>query len=149
MNDSKTKVKDKEALMMVVEILHTGNWLDNKISKILGMSGITHVQFNILRILQGANPNPLSVGEVKSRILFSNSDITRLLDRLKDKGLIQRTINPINRRRMDVSITDAGLELIQHVLPCIENELDGFFSDKFTKEEKSTIIDCLKRIREH
>lgn len=142
------KTANYDYLLMVVEILHTGNWLDSKISKILRQSGITHVQFNILRILEGAQPNTLSVGSVKDRILFSNSDITRLLDRLKDKGLVQRTICETNRRKMDVSITRAGLDLIQFVLPKIEEDLEGFYNEKFSPEEREQLVGYLKRLKE-
>lgn len=131
---------------MVVEILRTGNWIDKRISKILQKSGITHVQFNILRILEGAHPTPLTVGNIKSKILFSNSDITRLLDRLKNKGLIDRKICENNRRKMDVTITDQGLELIKTVLPQIEDDLDGFFCNKLNCDEKDTLIEGLKKI---
>jgi DNA-binding MarR family transcriptional regulator len=139
-------IKNKDYMTMVVEILRTGNWIDNRISQILQKAGITHVQFNILRILEGAHPTPLTVGNIKSQILFSNSDITRLLDRLKNKGLIDRRICAGNRRKMDVNITDEGLELTKIVLPQIEDDLDGFFSDKLSSDERDVLIVSLKKI---
>ncbi len=148
MDSVETASQYRDYMLMVVEILHTGNWLDNKISKVLATVGITHVQFNILRILQGSNPEPLSVGDVKSRILFSKCDITRLLDRLKDKGLIDRNVNPNNRRRMDVIITKEGLELIEDVLPKIEDELDGFFHEKISEKDRIQMVENLKKLRE-
>ncbi len=140
-------VKNKNHMLMVVEIMQTGNWLDSKISKVLAESGITHIQFNILRILEGSHPLPLSVGAIKERIVFSKSDITRLLDRLKGKGLIDRNVNPENRRSMDVSITQKGLALIKFVLPRIEEELDGFYSEKVSLTEMTQIKTILKKIR--
>ena len=131
---------------MVVEILRAGNWIDSRISKILQKAGITHVQFNILRILEGSHPNPLAVGTIKSKIVFSNSDITRLLDRLKNKGLIDRKICAGNRRKMDVTITELGLELTKTVLPKIEDDLDGFFCDKLSCDERDALMSSLEKI---
>ncbi|MGK0390016.1 MAG: DNA-binding MarR family transcriptional regulator [Maribacter sp.] len=144
--NNKKLIENKDYMTMVVEILRTGNWIDNRISQILQKAGITHVQFNILRILEGAHPTPLTVGTIKSKILFSNSDITRLLDRLKNKDLIDRKICAGNRRKMDVTITNEGLGLTKIILPQIENDLDGFFCDKLNSDERDALISSLKKI---
>lgn len=134
-------------LKMVVDIIHTANKLDFKISKVLKEFGITHVQFNILRILKGSYPKPLSVGEVKSRIVFSNSDITRLIDRMETKGIVDRKINIKNRRKMDILITEKGIELANKVWPCIEDKLDRLYEDVVTKSEAKMVSSVLEKIR--
>jgi len=137
---------NSENMLLVVEIMRTSNILDKKISSVLKEVGITHVQFNILRILQAAHPKPIMVGHIKSNILFKNSDITRILDRLEDKGLINRGINQQNRRKMDVTVTQGGLQLIKKVLPKIEDRLEGFYADHVSKEECAIVRNVLDRI---
>lgn len=133
-------------MLLVVEIMRTSNILDKKISSVLKEVGITHVQFNILRILQSSHPQPITVGHIKSNILFKNSDITRILDRLEFKRLINRVINQNNRRKMDVTITPLGLKLIEKVFPKIEERLEGFYASHISKEECSTVRDVLDKI---
>ncbi len=134
-------------LKMVVEILRTGNWLDAKVSGVLKRLGITHVQFNILRILEGAMPEPLAIGEIKNRLLFNQSDMTRLLDRLEKKQLISRSICPNNRRKMDIVISEKGIDLIKEALPKIDKELEGFFKDKVSPKDRDVVINTLINIR--
>ena len=133
-------------LKLIVELLRTGDYLDSKVSAVLKDFGITHIQFNILRILEGAAPEPLPVGKIKERLLFTKSDVTRLLDRLEKKELISRNICPNNRRKMDIEITQNGLDLTEKVLPLIEETLEGFYKDKIGEEERDIVIEVLKKI---
>ena len=132
---------------MIVHILHTANWLDSKISTVLKKIGITHVQYNILKVLEVAHPEPISVGKVKEGILFANSDMTRLMDRLVDKGLMVRNICQENRRKINVVITADGLKLLQIVNPKIAVALDGYYASKINEEEAKWIASKLKEIR--
>lgn len=132
---------------MVVEILHTANWLDVRICEVLSESGITHPQFNVLRILEGASPEPISVGCIKEKILFSKSDITRLIDRLVDKKLVQRVVCPDNRRKMDVTITNTGLQTIVEILPKLEVKLKSYYRNVVSAEKKDTLIDIMHLLR--
>lgn len=132
---------------MIVHILHTANWLDTKISAVLKEVGITHVQFNILKVLEAAHPDPISIGKVKEGVLFANSDMTRLMDRLVNKGLMERNICPDNRRKIDAVITTKGLTLLQLVSPKLANVLDGYYKSKISEEEALLIAKKLKEIR--
>ena len=132
---------------MVVHILHTASWLDTKISALLKNYGITHVQFNILKDLEASHPEPQSVGKVKEGILFSNSDMTRLMDRLVTKNLVVRNICSENRRRIDVEITKEGLDLLNEINPGLSAILENYYADKVTQEEALWISNKLKEIR--
>ncbi len=143
---NKTEPTHQHHMNMIVQILKTGNWLDSNISKVLKLSGITHIQFNILRILEGCYPNSLNVGEIKEKIVFSNSDITRLLNRLINKNLLTRKINSKNKRKVDITITTKGLELIQILLPEIEEELEDFYSAQLDINECITLTQLLKKL---
>ena len=132
---------------MVVDILQTGNMLERLVSQVFKDHGITNVQYNILRILKGATPDLLTVGEVKNRVRFYNSDITRLLDRLVHKDLVTRQVCDENRRQIHVAISEKGLQLIQKLRPEIESVLNNFYQDEFSDEEAMELSRLLSKIR--
>ena len=140
--------KDIPYMKMVVAILHAGNIIDHKVSKALKEFEITHIQFNILRILEEVHPKNLSVGDILTGLLFPTSDVTRLLDRLEKRELIFRSLCPDNRRKMDISITDKGLKVIALSLPKIEEELDGYYKNRVTEEERDRLLEILKRLKD-
>lgn len=143
----KDLAKDNPYMNMVVNIMRTGNILDHRVSDVLKAYNITHIQFNILRILEAAYPDKLSAGEINDGLLFSTSDVTRLLDRLEKRGLISRTLCPKNRRKMDISITEKGMDVIGESLPAIDAEFEGFFRNRVTVEERDMVINVLKRLK--
>lgn len=97
----------------VLNLLFTANWIQNKQRELFEPYGITNQQYNILRILRGQHPNSISGAEIKSRMLDKNSDVSRLLDRLIGKKLVAKTQCPEDKRASNVSITNAGLALLQ------------------------------------
>lgn len=140
--------RDIPYMKMIVNILHTGNIIDYKVSRVLKEFEITHIQFNILRILEAAYPKKLSVGDINNGLLFSTSDVTRLLDRLEKRELIIRSLCPDNRRKMDISITDKGLAKIAASLPKIEESLDGYYKNRVTEEERDQLLRILKKMKD-
>lgn len=133
---------------LIVDLIHTGNMIEGVISGLLKEAGITSVQYNILRILRGALPEPLTVGEVKNRILYSNSDVTRLIDRLVGKGVVSRKACEENRRRVHVSITGKGLNLLDELAPKIAGSLNNFYSSSVTNEDARHLSAVLRMIRQ-
>jgi DNA-binding MarR family transcriptional regulator len=73
---------------------------------------LTHVQYNVLRILRGAGPNGLTAGEVGARLITRSPDVTRLIDRLEKRGLVMRQQDSGDRRAVRICITEAGREQI-------------------------------------
>lgn len=96
----------------VINLLFTASWLQGLQQKFFKSSGITSQQFNILRILKGQYPKTISATEIKSRMLDRNSDVSRLLDRLIAKQLIIKQTCPKDKRSADISITEAGLNIL-------------------------------------
>jgi DNA-binding MarR family transcriptional regulator len=133
-------------MKMVIGVLRAGNIIDHKVSEVLRAFGITHIQFNILRILEERHPNKLSAGEIRNGLLFPTSDLTRIIDRLEKKGLVDRQLCPENRRKMDISITTSGLKVINESLPKISHALSGYYSDLISDAERVRLEDILKRI---
>jgi len=96
----------------VINLIFTASWLHGQHQKFFKSFGITSQQFNILRILKGQHPKTISATEIKSRMLDRNSDVSRLLDRLATKWLINKQTCPKDKRAADVSITKAGLDIL-------------------------------------
>jgi len=74
--------------------------------------GVTGQQYNVLRILRGAHPEPLPTMEIASRMIENTPGITGLLDRLEEKGLVQRARDADDRRCSRCSITAKGMKLL-------------------------------------
>ena len=99
----------------MINILYTYGWLLERIKNFLAKEDITHQQFNILRILRGTAPRPLSTLQIRERMLDKMSDTSRIVDRLITKGLVKKTICPADKRLVDVVITDKGQDLLKRM----------------------------------
>ena len=99
----------------MINILYTYGWLLEKIKHFLAKEDITHQQFNILRILRGASPSPLSTLQIRERMLDKMSDTSRIVDRLITKELVKKTTCPTDKRLVDVVITDKGRDLLTKI----------------------------------
>ena len=126
----------------LLNLIYTSNWLQSKQQEFFKTYGITATQFNILRILKGQHPKSISATEIKSRMLDRNSDVSRLLDRLAIKKLIDKSTCPNDRRAADVSITKQGLTLLETVADTVDmNVLD------LTDEEAVILSNLLDKCR--
>ncbi|MFM2306950.1 MAG: hypothetical protein RLZZ367_1619 [Bacteroidota bacterium] len=129
----------------MVNILYTSSWLHNIGSARFKEYDITPEQYNVLRILRGSHPKPLMLGEVTCRMLDKNSNATRLVEKLRVKGLVKRELCPTNRRQVDILITDKGLTLLAKIDATAENWqtlLKGI--TKAEAQELSRILDKLR-----
>jgi DNA-binding MarR family transcriptional regulator len=108
--------------------------------------GVTHTQYNVLRILRGAGPAGLCRAEVGNRMIARVPDVTRLLDRMEDAGLVARERGDEDRRYVRARITKEGLK----VLTRMEQPMHQFLEAKFTHlgpEKLRTFIDLLAELR--
>src|SRR5678816_397904 len=112
----------------MINILFTYGWAVEKLKQIVSEEGITHQQFNILRILRGNHPTPLSTLSIRERMIDKMSDTSRIVDRLVSKGLVKKVICKKDRRLVDVSITDKGLKLFEK-LDQKQDEMDGILNN--------------------
>lgn len=99
----------------VINILFTASWLYNRNASRLRVHDITPEQYNVLRILRGSHPRALMLADVTSRMIDKSSNATRLVEKLRQKGLLRREICESNRRQVDIIITDEGLALLKHI----------------------------------
>jgi DNA-binding MarR family transcriptional regulator len=130
---------------MVVNIFFTGSWLANLNASRLKPFGLTPEQYNVLRILRGSHPKPMMLADITSRMIDRNSNATRLVEKLKSKGLVNREICETNRRQVDISITESGLA----VLSRIDEGLDGWLQNLKTipQSEVETLNAILDKLR--
>ena len=101
-----------EQQRLLINIVYTGNQFTLYNNRMLKQFSITTQQFNVLRILRGQKGNPISVKDIHGRMLDSTSNVSRLVDKLLAKGLIERIICPKDRRRVELTITNKGLDLL-------------------------------------
>jgi MarR family 2-MHQ and catechol resistance regulon transcriptional repressor len=99
----------------MINLLYTYGWVMEQIKTFLAAEDITHQQFNILRILRGAMPEPLSTLQIRERMLDKMSDTSRIVDRLLAKELVEKTTCPKDKRLVDVTISPKGLNLLDRV----------------------------------
>ncbi len=103
-----------------------------ELAQLLKNYDLSEPQFNVLRILRGAKGEALNLFQINERMIHKSSNTTRLIDKLREKRLIDTRICPGNRRKMDININDAGMELL--------SDIDPYF-DEFRKDIDSRISD--------
>ena len=131
---------------LAINLLFTHGWLMSLQKKLFNNSEITTTQYNILRILRGQLPNPISINLLKDRMLDKMSDTSRLVERLRLKGYVKREICSNDRRKSDVSITKKGLKLLEK-LDYIDEEFDNLLSS-LSKNEAKSLNNLLDKLRD-
>lgn len=106
------KVLEEEAYLNIVR---TAAVLDHAMAQALKPFGVTPTQYNVLRILRGAEPTGLCRNEVGTRLVTSVPDVTRLLDRMEELGLIGRQRSSDDRRYVTTRLTRQGLDLVNRL----------------------------------
>ena len=128
-----------------INIMYTANWLNEKISTILSQEDITQQQYNILRILRGAE-KPLSTLQIRARMLDKMSDTSRIVDRLVAKELVEKNTCPTDKRLVDVVISKKGFSILEK-LDQLNHHLDSLM--KSISEKEAIIMNqLLDQLRE-
>jgi len=114
-DDIKQEKFTSEFEKMAVNMLFTSSWLYNINATRLKRYDITPEQFNVLRILRGTHPQAMMLADITSRMIDKSSNATRLVEKLRLKGLVKREICKDNRRQVDIFITDKGLNALKKI----------------------------------
>ena len=130
---------------LAVNIIYTHSWFNSFQSNVLSKYNLTTQQYNILRILRGQHPNPTTINLLKDRMLDKMSDASRLVERLRVKGLVKRKNCEEDRRRAEVIITDKGLNTLKE-LDSIEDNFENIFSN-ISQDEAKIVNDILDKMR--
>ncbi|MDX1471326.1 MAG: MarR family transcriptional regulator [Flavobacteriaceae bacterium] len=139
--DIKSKF-DNSRVKALLNILYTANWIRNHQIEFFKPFGISPQQYNILRILKGAN-GPLKVQTIKERMIERAPNATRLMDKLTSKNLIERVDCPADRRIVHIEITDKGRELLKD----ISTERGLNLMSNLSEKEAETLSNLLDKLR--
>lgn len=130
----------------LVNIMYSAYWVRNNISTVLKDFGITIEQFNVLRILNGRHPEPMTVKDIGSRIIEKASNVPRIIDRLVEKKLAKRSPSKEDKRETMVSITENGLSLLAEAVKLVDANREQVIN--LSDEEARVINDLLEKMRE-
>ncbi len=129
----------------VINILYTNSYLAEKMRDRFAKEGLTPQQFNVLRILRGSHPQPLSTLQIRERMLDKMSDTSRIVDRLVLKKLVAKCTCEQDKRLVDVSITEAGLCLLKK-MDAEEHQSDDMMQ-ALSEEEAELLSNLLDKVR--
>ena len=130
-----------------LNIVRTGAMMMDEIEQFLKPYGVTATQYNVLRILRGSEPDGLCRNELRDRMLTRMPDVTRLLDRMEEAGLVARTREDEDRRMVRSRITPDGLKLLAAVDgETLEEHRRRF--EKLDDDQMRTLIDLLTLVRQ-
>ncbi|MDT3741334.1 MAG: MarR family transcriptional regulator [Candidatus Kapabacteria bacterium] len=130
---------------MAINILFTGKWIEQRNAEVLKPFNISGQQFNILRILRGQHPLCATMTTLQDRMLDKMSNASRLVEKLRVKGLVDRKENEVDRRQVRVTITDKGLNILKE-LDLLISERENSYSG-ITSEEAIILSDLLDKLR--
>lgn len=133
-----------ETQKAVVNLRYTSNFIGYQHNSFMEKYDLTMPQFNILRILRGANGS-LNINTIKDRMIEKSPNSTRLMDKLIEKGLINRLRCEKDRRIVYAELTEKGSELLSKI--DLEIEKSGIFNLEITEEEAATLSNLLDKMR--
>lgn len=129
-----------------LNILYTAWWLKTVMSKELKEFGLTHEQYNVLRILKGKHPELICVKDIACRMIEKNSNVPRIIDRLEIKKLVKRATSEADKRETVISLTQSGIA----VLEASTQRINAIFDEVMVinEEEALSINNLLEKVRE-
>jgi DNA-binding MarR family transcriptional regulator len=130
-----------------LSVVRTTSTLTDQVEDLLKPYGISGTQFNVLRILRGAGEGGLCRNELRDRMLTRMPDMTRLLDRMEEAGLVTRSRERDDRRMVLTRISDRGRELLKQVDRPV-SELHRQQLARLTDTQLRSLIDLLEKLRE-
>lgn len=135
--------QEKKALL---NVMYTQNVIAEKFSELLKPFELSAEQFNVLRILRGQKGNAVNMCTIQERMIAKTSNTTRLVDKLLLKDLVLREICPQNRRKMEITITAKGMELLKQLDPLVEAH-EKKFGNNLTPNELEQLNILLEKFR--
>lgn len=128
------------------QIIRTGHWITDQVSVELKEFDISEPQYNVLRVLKVRSGEPITVQKIQEKMVQRTSNVTRIIDKLIDKGLVNRMECPSNRRKMDITITRKGEELLGE----LNKKVVAFhqpMSKNLTNEEAQTLKNLIVKLK--
>lgn len=129
-----------------INIAFTASWLSQQAARVLKPYGISIQQFNILRILRGMHPKPATIKLLTERMIDKTSNASRLVDKLKVKNLVDRRECPMDRRQVDIVITNHGLTVLEKASNELETSMLTYMA-RIDDREAALINQLLDKLR--
>ena len=130
----KSTVPMENSKKIILNIMYTQNIIAEKFNEILKPYDISGEQYNVLRILRGQKGCPANMYSIQDRMLARTSNTTRLVDKLLLKEFVTREVCPENRRKIEVTITQKGLDVLKELDPKVIAH-EQFFSKNLNEDE--------------
>jgi DNA-binding MarR family transcriptional regulator len=134
-----------EYLKADINLYYTASRLLHDKNRLLKPFEISIQQFNILRILRGLQGRPASLRYISERMIDQMSNASRLVEKLRSKGMVERISCPNDRRQVEVSITQAGLDTIEHASKALEKSVEHLW-ESLKPTEAETINQLLDKL---
>jgi DNA-binding MarR family transcriptional regulator len=130
-----------------LNLMFTGEWMMARVDSLLKPYDISSQQYNVLRILRGQQGKPINLYAIQERMLNRMSNATRLVEKLRLKGLVTRELCEHNRRKVEIIITEKGLQLLDNLDPLMQRLEEDLFKN-LSEEEAGKLSNTLDQIRE-
>jgi DNA-binding MarR family transcriptional regulator len=98
-----------------LNVARTAAVLNDGLDRVLGPRGLSPTQYNVLRMLRGAGVDGLCRNEVRDRLITRMPDVTRLLDRMEEAGLVSRVRSTADRRLVTTTLTERGRAVVDEL----------------------------------
>ncbi len=128
-----------------LNILYTAWWLKTAMSKDLKEFGLTHEQYNVLRILKGKYPEQMCVRDVACRMIEKSSNVPRIIDRLELKKLVKRSTSAIDKRETVITLTQSGITILEATTVILNKLMDETVA--ICNEDATVLNQLLEKVR--
>lgn len=130
----------------IISILFTYGLVNNKLNDVLKPFDVSIQQFNVLRILRGQKGIPITLEKLQELMINKMSNTTRLIDKLIKKGYVNKSINKKNRRKIDITISQEGLNFLEFIDVKIDSKEQDIIH-ALTDDETIELVRLLGKIR--
>ncbi len=138
---------ESEEEMLTGVLIYMASHVDSLINDAFKDLEITRPQYNLLNILYNNHPAKMSMGLVSMRMVDKTSNVTRLADRLAERGIVQKTQNPDNRRVHELTLTPKGMKIYDKLRDLMRERVWSVMKEKLTPEEVSSAIHTLLKLK--
>lgn len=128
------------------KFLETAQKIESSLKVVLKPLDLTHPQLNVLYLLAKVYPGTLNTNDISEKIIVNKPDVTRLVDRLVSKDYVSRGICMENRRKVDISITEKGLQVFEKAHLKAKEAVGNFFQDFLNEKESRKLYKLLNKI---
>jgi DNA-binding MarR family transcriptional regulator len=128
-----------------LNILYTAWWLKTVMSREMKEFGLTHEQYNVLRILKGKYPEQMCVRDIACRMIEKNSNVPRIIDRLELKKLVKRATSEIDKRETVITLTQSGITILDATTVMVDKLLKELMT--INEKDAGQLNHLLEKVR--